>query len=443
VFFGNTYSTFNVSTNGFISFGNSFSNGCCAGRTIPSNDGINNLIAAAWTDLYIPPGPVSLTYEMRGRAPTRYLVVSFENIPWCCGGTTGAVTTQIILYEGTNTIEIHTTSQSAGHIYTQGVENADGTQAAFLPGRVAANYGLANDAVRFTTNNSGSWLTRASLPTPRRGLAVWGANGLIYAIGGANGAGTVVPTVQAYNPSTNSWSNKAPLPSSRQTGNGAVAINNIVYLAGGHDAGGAITRTLYAYNTGTNTWSTRAQMPVFSSCGGSAVIQSKLYVFSGCTRSGTGAQIPAGFLDRYDPATNTWTALHTAPVSHFQPVVGAVAGKLYVVGGTDAANTVTGRVDMYDPATNTWSTRASMPTPRVGAAGNAVPGKLEVIGGRSGTTYYGTVEAYNPVSNTWSTQSSMPTTRAALGVGGLNGFLYAIGGRNGAGVLGTNERFTF
>jgi hypothetical protein len=34
-FFGNTYTTFNVSSNGFISFGSGSDNGCCSGRPSP------------------------------------------------------------------------------------------------------------------------------------------------------------------------------------------------------------------------------------------------------------------------------------------------------------------------------------------------------------------------------------------------------------------------
>jgi len=248
--------------------------------------------------------------------------------------------------------------------------------------------------------------------------------------------------VQAYNPGTNMWSSKAPLPAPRQTGNGAGEINGIIYLAGGHDAAGALTRTLYAYNPSTNTWSTKTQMPIFSSCGGTAVFAGKLYVFSGCTRSSTGSQIAAGRLHRYDPGTNTWTALRSAPAMHFQPVVTVSGGKLYVVGGNDGGGSVTGRVDMYDPGTNTWTSRASMPTPRVGAAGVAIGGKIYVMGGRSGTMYFSTVQVYDPVANFWNSRAPMPTARAAFGVAGISGFLYAVGGRNASGVLGTNERFT-
>jgi N-acetylneuraminic acid mutarotase len=305
---------------------------------------------------------------------------------------------------------------------------------------VAANYGFVNDAVRFTTDIS--WASRAPLPSARRLHAVWAANNLLYAIGGSNGAGTALRTVQAYSPITNSWTNKALLPAARHSGNGAVTITSTMYLAGGRDAAGVLTRTLYAYNTSTNVWSTRAAMPVASGCGGSAVIAGKIYVFSGCSRVGTAAESAPGLLHRYDPATNAWTALRTSPVSHIQPAVSAIGGKLYVVGGNNGSAAATGRVDMYNPATNSWAIRATMPTARVASAGVAIGGKLHVFGGRNGSTYLSTVEAYDPVANSWSSRASMPTARSALGVGGVSGFLYAVGGRNTATALATNERFT-
>ena len=149
-FFGNRYSTVNVSSNGFIGFDASMSNGCCSGGVLPSDDGVNNIIAVAWTDLY-PPGGGQIRYETRGSAPNRRLVISYAALPWCCEIGADRVTSQVILHERRGGIEIHTSHQDPGNIYTQGVENADGTVAAFLSGRVAADYGLVNDAVRFAT----------------------------------------------------------------------------------------------------------------------------------------------------------------------------------------------------------------------------------------------------------------------------------------------------
>lgn len=150
-FYGNTYDQFRISSNGFITFATSSSSGCCSGRPIPLRDFIDNMIAVAWTDLN-PAVAGRIAYETRGTAPNRRLVVAYEGLPWFSSGTTPRVTAQVILYETTNYIEIHTTLQAGGHIYTQGVENADANLAAYIPGRVAANFSLADDAVRFITN---------------------------------------------------------------------------------------------------------------------------------------------------------------------------------------------------------------------------------------------------------------------------------------------------
>jgi len=149
-YFTNSYAQVNISSNGFIGFDAAMSQGCCSGRTMPAADGINNIIAASWTDLY-PPGGGTIQYQTLGAAPSRRFVVTWSNMPWCCSGP-AHVTTQIILYEGTDRIEIMTARQDAGHIYSQGAENISGTVAYSRPGRSAADYALTNDGVEIYTN---------------------------------------------------------------------------------------------------------------------------------------------------------------------------------------------------------------------------------------------------------------------------------------------------
>jgi|JI10StandDraft_1071094.scaffolds.fasta_scaffold05473_4 hypothetical protein len=145
-FFGTPMTTFNASTNGFITFGDTSTAGCCAGGTIPSATTPNGLIALYWVDL-ITDATGTITYGTTGTAPNRELVVSWNAVRQYSGGGS-PVTGQIILHETSNTIEIQcATCVTDGRLHTQGVESPDGMAAAFLPGRVAASFSASNDAV--------------------------------------------------------------------------------------------------------------------------------------------------------------------------------------------------------------------------------------------------------------------------------------------------------
>jgi subtilisin family serine protease len=285
--------------------------------------------------------------------------------------------------------------------------------------------------------NPNVWQSRAPLSQPRRELALGAINGVIYAIGGVKPTGTVAG-VAAYDPGTDTWSPKAPLPAARQAGDGAALIGGLLYAPGGYNATNVLTKSLYAYNPASNTWVTKASMPVTSGCGVSRSISGKLYVLTGCT--GT-TSAPSGLLHRYDPSTNTWIARKTAPHAHRYPAAGVIGGKLYVVGGYNGSS-ASATLDVYDPATNTWATRASMPTARRGAAGAVIRDTLYVIGGRNAAgDYIATVEAYSPATNTWVARAPLPGARSGLGAVASNGVISAVGGRNSTSLLATHETY--
>jgi M6 family metalloprotease-like protein len=297
--------------------------------------------------------------------------------------------------------------------------------------------------ITISRTSGNSWAVRSPIPSPRHQPAAAATGGILYAIGGLNGAGSPQRSVFAYDPVDNTWSTKAQLPAARYNANGAAAINGKIYVAGGFDGTNKLTRTLYVYTAAANTWATLAPMPVPGGCGGSVAIGGKLYVFSGCTLSSTGVQSAARLLHRYDPGSNTWTTRQAAPQVHYGPVVAAIGGRLYVAGGNGASGQ-TARLDSYNPLTNTWATLRSMPTARVGAGGGAAKGLLYAMGGRSGTTYLRTFEAYDPVTDTWSSRAPMAAARAGVGSTFISvaGRFYVVGGRNGSGVLKMNEEYT-
>jgi subtilisin family serine protease len=284
--------------------------------------------------------------------------------------------------------------------------------------------------------NSNNWEPRAPLGEPRREMALGTWNGNIYAIGGVKPAGTVAG-VAVYRPGTNEWQPVAPLPAARQAGDGAEPLGGLLYAPGGYNTSNVLTKSLYAYSPYTNTWVTKASMPIVSGCGVSHAINAKLYVLTGCTGTTSAA---SGLLHRYDPATNTWIARKTAPHAHRYPAAGVIDGKLYVVGGHNGTS-ASATLDVYDPATNTWATKASMPTVRRGgAAGAVLGGKLYVIGGRNAAgDYIATVEAYSPATNTWVARAPLPAARSGLGAVAIDGLISAVGGRNSTSLLGTHE----
>ena len=76
------------------------------------------------------------------------------------------------------------------------------------------------------------------------------------------------------------------------------------------------------------------------------------YSFSSCTTN---------VLQRYNPATNTWTTLATAGcMSEASLAYSPTTNKLYLFGGADfVQRTVYNTLYIYDMSTNTWSTGAS------------------------------------------------------------------------------------
>jgi N-acetylneuraminic acid mutarotase len=71
-------------------------------------------------------------------------------------------------------------------------------------------------------------------------------------------------------------------------------------------------------------------------------------------------------------------------------------GKVYLIGGDDAAGVELSLNEEYDPGADTWTTRAPMPTPRNDAMGAAVAGKVYVIGGSGGPGVFSANEQFDP-----------------------------------------------
>ncbi|CAA6823376.1 MAG: internalin, putative [uncultured Aureispira sp.] len=125
-FYCTNFDSFYIHTNGFITFnGLGPNSGFMPGATLPAAGDPNNIIALGWEDLDISNGG-SINYYIVGTAPNRQLVVNFNGIQNWAGLT--SVTSQAILNESDNSIEIHITENTLP-FSTIGIENGNGTLA--------------------------------------------------------------------------------------------------------------------------------------------------------------------------------------------------------------------------------------------------------------------------------------------------------------------------
>ncbi|HET7363140.1 MAG TPA: kelch repeat-containing protein [Burkholderiales bacterium] len=194
-----------------------------------------------------------------------------------------------------------------------------------------------------------TWRALAPLPTRRGSPVAVSVGEKIYVIGGAAtlpGADAVHPArphssvgaVEEYDPAANVWRARAPLPTPRNHAVGA-AVNGKIYVIGGR-VGGA-----------------------FVSSGSSNV----------------------GVVEEYDPAADRWGAPKARmPSARSAMAAGAYGGRIYVAGGEgqDDRSMFTWRaLEAYDPASNSWSALPSMPVSRHGLAGAVVGKRLHMVSG--------------------------------------------------------------
>ncbi|MGV1013228.1 MAG: hypothetical protein ACOYBS_12355, partial [Flavobacterium sp.] len=168
-FFGVCYNQFQVGTNTFLTFnaiyGNCNATGSGyvipAGQTIPST-AMNTL----WRNsIYFPmqdtnPNvvtvpPVSITYIIDGLSPCRRAIINVKNMPlYQCGANQGLQESQLVLYEGTNIIDIYVKKRSVcswnNGSGVLGIQNATATVAFTPPGRNTGTWSADNEAWRFT-----------------------------------------------------------------------------------------------------------------------------------------------------------------------------------------------------------------------------------------------------------------------------------------------------
>lgn len=233
----------------------------------------------------------------------------------------------------------------------------------------------------------------------------------------------------------------------------AGVINNKLYVVTQ-----ANTRTL-RYDLVTKVWSSTAvpARPVHGDHHSAEVVNGKLYLIGGLTEY-RGLTEPAGKVQIYNPATNTWSLGAAMPWKGGSVSTAVVNGKIYAAGGiidskpgAHAGTGSTTQVARYDPATNKWTMLAPMPVGVNHAAATTNGSRIFIFGGRTGANVLGnginTAQRYDIATNTWISSNTstlikpLPLTRGGMGKAVFhNGEVYVFGGETLNGSGATSQR---
>jgi N-acetylneuraminic acid mutarotase len=178
-------------------------------------------------------------------------------------------------------------------------------------------------------------------------------------------------------------------------------------------------------------WSNGKDMPTPRTEASAAAAGDKIYVIGGADYSEnlTGKRFDK--LEIYDTQNNKWiTSAKAMPLAIDHGVAAAYNGKIYVVGGFIEGRVPTNKLFIYDVIKDEWKEGKSMPSPRAAFGAQFVNGTLYVVGGLNNSEVpLNTMEAYDPQSNRWISKAPMPTARHHLELAVADGKLFALGGR--------------
>jgi N-acetylneuraminic acid mutarotase len=212
-----------------------------------------------------------------------------------------------------------------------------------------------------------------------------------------------------FDPVANTWTQKADFGGSARKQAVGFSIGNNGYIGSGWDGGGRISDS-WKYDPATDTWTQIADFPdAIRTTYGGFTIGNKYYRGLGWDNG-----LLKAFWE-YNPATDTWIqkadfggGVRTASTLF------TIGSKGYVGMGADDSS---GKKDFweYDPATDTWTQKTDFGgNARAGAAGFSIGNKGYVVAGYDGSVVYKDVWEYDPGDTTPDAFSFTDQTGVAL-----------------------------
>lgn len=272
-------------------------------------------------------------------------------------------------------------------------------------------------------------------------------------------AGRRIQPVDIFDPATRTWTHGSPPPIEIHHVQPVVHDGLIWFICAmtGPFPNEVGIPFVYTYDPKTDAWARRNPVPEDRIRGSSGVVfhQGLFYVLSGIINGHIDGWV--AWTDTYNPQTGEWKKLPDAPRprDHFQAAV--AGGKIYALAGRNTSR-VDGKpahreispVDVFDPATETWSTLPSpaldLPTTRAGNSVFVYHDLLLVAGGETlgRQTAHNEVEVLDTEKMRWMSWPPLARGRHGSGIVMYQNFVYTCAGSGNYGggpELHSTERF--
>jgi N-acetylneuraminic acid mutarotase len=282
---------------------------------------------------------------------------------------------------------------------------------------------LSGGPAKTTTVAGVKWRTIADAPSPRQYAAATEVGGRVWLIGGIGESETASPDTAAYDRAINTWTSGPKLPRPLHHAM-AVTYKGEAVVIGGFVPGAELTSgqsdRVYALKGGT--WQELPRLNHPRAAAAAAVVGEKIVVVGGQAK---GKLVPQ--TEVFDGTR--WTDVAELPTPREHLGAASDGRYLYAVGGRNlSADKNTQALERYDPASDTWTKLDGMPT-AAGSVGAAyVAGLVLAVGGEGTTSVSDAVQAYDTQKRAWSQLPALRTARHGIAVTGLDDSLYAIGG---------------
>ncbi len=252
--------------------------------------------------------------------------------------------------------------------------------------------------------------------------------------------------VEMYDPETDTWERRTDMPTPRSAVSTSVVDGKIFAIGGaqmkkikgyrGWSLKSKKLTTVEMYDPATDTWTQKADMPTPRSYLSTSVMDGKIYAIGGMSSSNEQWRLET--VEIYDPLTDTWAKAKDITHPRSCTAISVVNGEIYAMGGRgwsgiqNEPDPYLSSVEVFNPKTNQWQKRTEMPAPKTSHTASIIDGKIYVIGGYVGegneVKNLATIESYDPATDCWTQEPDMLIGKSGHTTEVVDGKIYIFGG---------------